>query len=362
MNFKKQISRFALLFTMAAVLFSCSEEDKKEVTRLDSIAVKVATDANFSILNAALKKTGLDGTLGNPGSFTVFAPTDAAFAASLPTLTVASINALTAPADNVAIANLRVILQNHVIGVGTRANDLLSAQYSRTFAFFRSNAPLAPVPATPLFTSGLQMSLFVNQVGDNVLLNGGAANGGAKVTQADIDFSNGVVHIIDRVLTLPTLENHLNANPDFASFLAIVNTPEQASIKSSITGATNLAARTLFVPTAAALTAAMAPATATTPAGFLVGMSPANVTKVLQYHQVTGNRVRTATFFNEGFVAFTVLGGVNTFTTFTAGTLGYRIEDRAVAPRNRISRIVLENIQGVNGVINTVDKVLEPTL
>jgi len=359
MNIKKQISRFALLFTFAAVLFSCSEDDKKEVTRLDSIAVKVATDANFSILNAALKKTGLDITLGNPGSYTVFAPTDAAFAASLPTLTAAAINAWTPALNPVEIANLRVTLQNHVIGVGTRANDLLSARYSRTFAFFRANAPLAPTTPTPLLTSGSQMSLFVNQVGADVLLNGGAANGGAKVTQADIDFSNGVVHIIDRVLTLPTIENHLNANPDFASFMAIVNSPDQAVIKTSVTTATNLAARTLIVPNAAALIAANAAATATVPVGFLVGVSPANVTRVLQYHQLSGNRVRT--FFADNFTVFSGLAGQN-FISFTTGPLGFRLEDRAIAPRNKVSRFVLNDIQGVNGVIHIVDKVLEPIL
>jgi uncharacterized surface protein with fasciclin (FAS1) repeats len=361
MNIKKQMSRFALLFTIAATLFSCSEDDKKEVTRLDAITVKVAADPNFSILNAALKKTGLDITLGGPGSYTIFAPTNAAFTASLPTLTEASINALTTAANPVEIANLRVILLNHVIGVGTRANDLLAARYLKTFAFFRANAPLPAVPATPTITSNAtaQMSLFVNQIGTDVLLNGGAANGGAKVTEANIDVANGVIHIIDRVLTLPTIENHLNANPDFASFMAIVNSPDQAVIKTSITTATNLAARTLIVPNAAALIAANAAATTTVPVGFLVGVSPANVTRVLQYHQLSGNRVRT--FFVDNFTFFSGLSGQN-FTSFTTGTLGFRLEDRAIAPRNKVSKFVFNDIQGVNGVIHIVDKVLEPIL
>jgi uncharacterized oligopeptide transporter (OPT) family protein len=41
-------------------------------------------------------------------------------------ITSASINAMTAPADNTAIANLKLVLQNHVIGLGTRSNDFSS--------------------------------------------------------------------------------------------------------------------------------------------------------------------------------------------------------------------------------------------
>ena len=53
-------------------------------------------------------------------------------------ITSASINALTAPADNTAIATLKLILQNHVITLGTKADDLLAAGYTRTFASVKS--------------------------------------------------------------------------------------------------------------------------------------------------------------------------------------------------------------------------------
>jgi uncharacterized surface protein with fasciclin (FAS1) repeats len=43
---------------------------------------------------------------------------------------------------------------------------------------------------------------FVNTVGSDVVVNGGSSNGGAKVTAADIEASNGIVHVIDAVLKL----------------------------------------------------------------------------------------------------------------------------------------------------------------
>jgi uncharacterized surface protein with fasciclin (FAS1) repeats len=45
-----------------------------------------------------------------------------------------------------------------------------------------------------------------------VVVNGGVSNGGAKVTAADIEASNGIVHVIDAVLKLPTIVNQIKAN------------------------------------------------------------------------------------------------------------------------------------------------------
>jgi uncharacterized surface protein with fasciclin (FAS1) repeats len=54
-----------------------------------------------------------------------------------------------------------------------------------------------------------------------VLVNGGVSNGGAKVTAADIEASNGIVHVIDAVLKLPTIVNQIKANPSLSSLLSV---------------------------------------------------------------------------------------------------------------------------------------------
>lgn len=357
MKLRNKIFSFTTLILLVISGVSCTESDKVEITRLPSIMETLNADANYSILRDALVKTGLNTTLSSAGSYTIFTPNNAAFESI--GITSASISALTAAAD---IANLRVILQNHVLGVGTRANDLLAAGYSRTFGFFRANAPLAPTPATPLLTSGSTMSMFVAKVGNDVLINGGVANRGAVVTKADIDVSNGIIHEVNAVILLPRIINHIVSNPELSTLLTIANSTsgafgDQTAVKNILTGATNLAARTLICPNNTAFT------NATTGSGFLTGaaVTPANVTKVLQYHLLTpGNRLRT--FFTDGFVVNTSLTPpLQTFTTFTSAPLGLRIQDNGVAPNN-VSRFVITDIQAENGVLHIVDKVLQPTL
>jgi putative Mn2+ efflux pump MntP len=51
----------------------------------------------------------------------------------------ASISAMTVSAD---IANLKLVLQNHVISLGTRSNDLLAASYTKTFGFLKATPTL----------------------------------------------------------------------------------------------------------------------------------------------------------------------------------------------------------------------------
>ncbi len=371
MKIKNQILSFAAFVMVALTTFSCSEDDKKEVTRLPSALGYLNANADrFSVLIDALKKTGLDVTLDAPGSFTLFAPDNTDFAAI--NVTSASINALKAPADNVAIANLRVQLLNHVMGIGTRSSDLLTAGYSKTLGFYRANAPVPVSGQTGIITANNAnlMSIFVNQVGSDVLLNGGILNGGAKVTKADIDVSNGVIHEIDAVLTLPTLVNHLVANPDLSTLTSVVTSTggafgNQAVVFNVFNTATNASSRTLFAPNNKAFTKA------TEAGGFLVGQSVANITKILQYHYLSATGARLRAFFTPAappatpvdfFFANTAAATSQTFGVTTAGALGNRIEDNAVAPRTKVARFVTNDIVCVNGIIHIVDKVLEPTL
>lgn len=361
MKIKNQILSFATLVMVALTTFSCTEDDKKEVTRLPTtMAYLRANTDRFSILIDALTKTGLNTQLDGAGSYTLFAPDNSDFAAI--NLSSAQINALTAPADNVAIANLRVILLNHVLNVGTRSTDLVAGGYFRTFGFFRTNAPIPATPVTAIQTTGSLLTAYFNLVGNEVLINGGTTNGGAKVSKADIDVSNGIIHEIDAVLSLPTIANHIAANPQLLTLLTVVNSTsgtfgDQTAVRNILNGATNLTPRTLMCPNNLAFT------NATTGTGFLQGtlVTSPNVTKVLQYHLLpVGNRLRA--FFTDNFTVNTSIPApTQTFITFTGGALGFRIQDNGVAPNN-FSRFLINDIQGVNGTIHIVDKVLQPTL
>ena len=314
--------------------FSCTN-DTKEVVKLKSIVeIAQADPANFSILVDALKKTSLDVTLSNPGSYTVFAPTNAAFTAA--GITSASISAMVLPAD---IATLKLVLQNHVLGIGTRANDLLAAGYTKTFAVSKT-------------TPTANLSLFVNKAAADVLLNGGVANGGAKVTTADIEASNGIVHVIDAVLKLPTIVNQISANPILSSLLGVVTTTPQVSVLAILTNATAAAPITVYAPNNDAFTAAKGNA------GYLVGKTDVQITNILKYHLESGNRAPSSTtsYSTSADVSVTTLYTPNKFTILL-GTV--KIKDIVATSNGTIKTF---NIQGTNGVVQVIDKVLQPFL
>ena len=123
----------------------------------------------FNTLVAAVKAAGLVETLQGKGPFTVFAPTDAAFA-KLPAGTVEN---LLANPDKLA-----KILTYHVVPGKVMAADIVKAKR-----------------ATPTTANGGKLNVVVND--GRVLVNG------ANVVTADVAASNGVIHVIDTVLLPP---------------------------------------------------------------------------------------------------------------------------------------------------------------
>jgi uncharacterized surface protein with fasciclin (FAS1) repeats len=133
--------------------------------------VAVATEAgSFETLLAAVRAAGLVETLQGPGPFTVFAPTDEAFA-KLPAGTVESL--LADPAA------LRAVLTYHVVPGRVMAADVLA-----------SNG------GTPATVQG--QTLTIRVVDGKVMVND------ATVVAADVAASNGVIHVIDTVVLPPT--------------------------------------------------------------------------------------------------------------------------------------------------------------
>ena len=152
-------------FTLPTVVSAqnSTQKDKKPMKNI----VQVAVDAgSFKTLVAAVQAAGLAETLQGPGPFTVFAPTDAAFA-KLPDGTVTALLA-----DKEKLAS---ILTFHVVSGKVMAADLI-----------KSNG------ATPKTVNGLPLDIVVR--GGKVYVNG------VNVVTADVQASNGVIHIIDAVL------------------------------------------------------------------------------------------------------------------------------------------------------------------
>ena len=308
-----------VLVVLASFTISCDNNDDVAPAADNTITGLAKTNSNLTILVQALVKADLATTLQGTGPFTVFAPTDAAFVAFLKTTPYATLNDV--PKDV-----LTQILLNHVVSGAVKSTNL-STGYVKT---------LAKSP-----TSGTNtMSMYVD------LTSGVKLNGVAKVTTADVMASNGVIHVVDAVINLPTIVTHATANANFTSLVGALTKAGQPEFVSILSGTGPF---TVFAPTNDAFTALN---TELAPVG-IAGVSTANLTKVLQYHVVSGNIL--AASLTEGQILST-LQTPQKFTVQLAG--GAKIKDA----NSRISTIVATDVQCSNGVIHVLNKVLLPTL
>ncbi|MBX9887630.1 MAG: fasciclin domain-containing protein [Flavobacteriaceae bacterium] len=319
---KNSIKSIALFFFVATsfLLTSCSSDDDNQATVDNTITGIASKNPEFSILVEALVKTDLAATLQGTDNYTVFAPTNAAFTAFLATTPYTTI-------DQVPTAALKEILLNHVL-VGTAKSTDLTSTYVKTLAKGSASA-----------TNNL--SMFVNIAGGTVKL-----NGVATVTTADVLASNGVIHIVDKVIDLPTVVTHATANPNFTSLVGALTGAGQPDFVSILSGTGPF---TVFAPTNAAFTALN---TELAPGG-IASVSTANLTRTLQYHVVSPANVLSSTL-TEGQTVTPILTPSQTFKIQLAG--GAKILDA----NNRLSNIVDTDVQCSNGVIHAIDKVLLP--
>ena len=330
----KKLTKIIGIAFLAVSVLSCSDDNESQPTIVDI----ASGDAQFSTLVRALERTNLVTTLDGSGQFTVFAPTNAAFTTFFTSLGAG------VTVENVDTAVLKSILLNHVIGSEIKSGALPAATYASTLSPFNTsvNAPT--------------ISMFVQKAGTTVTLNGGIDSKGAVVTTADVDASNGVIHIVNRVIQIPTLVDHVVDNPDFDTLQAVVTSTsgafgDQSAVLNALSGLTAAAPATLFAPNNAAFTAA------TTGTGFAVGATAAQVTKVLQYHVTTAGNVRSSQLTNNQVVPMFTSPVLNvTVILGTSNPVTVDIKDT----QNILSRVFQADIQASNGVIHGVNKVLRP--
>ncbi|MFC4815585.1 MULTISPECIES: fasciclin domain-containing protein [unclassified Flavobacterium] len=310
-----KIKRLVLLFVTAISLFSCDNNDNSASD--NSIAGIASNNSELSSLVTALNKTGLTTTLSESGSFTVFAPTNAAFATFLSENGYANL-------DAVPVNALKEILLNHVIS-GSFQSSSLTTGYVKT---------LAKGSASTTNT----LSMFINTS------SGVKINGIATVTTANIIANNGIIHIVDKVIGLPTIVTHATANPNFSSLVNALTAEGQPDFVNILSSNETF---TVFAPTNDAFTSLDSELA---PSG-IAGVSSGNLTKVLKYHVVNGANVISSSLTNGQVV--------NTYVnqTFTVNLTPARITDANA----RVSNITAVDVQCSNGIIHVLDKVLLPS-
>ncbi len=150
-------------FVAVAVSIAATAATARPATEKNIVQTAVAT-GKFKTLTKLLKASGLAGTLAKQGPYTVFAPTDAAFA-KVPKST------LTALLRNKA--KLRAVLLYHVVAGKVTSSEVVKLRSAKTL-------------------NG--KSVRIRVTGGSVFV------GAAKVTKPDVMASNGVIHVINRVL------------------------------------------------------------------------------------------------------------------------------------------------------------------
>jgi transforming growth factor-beta-induced protein len=309
-----------------------------------SIVETAAGLPQFSSLVAAVQFASEGGDLvallSNPGTFTVFAPTNDAFDALARELTRdpnATAAALLVPANK---ALVRAVLQYHVLGATVKKADV------------PLGAPIDPaLEGTATFR--------IDAAGDALVITDGRDRT-ARIVATDVAASNGVIHVIDKVILPPADAADRNiveialGNENLSSLVAAV---QFASIDGDLVALlSGPGAFTVFAPTNAAFDGLARELTGNaqaTAADLLVPGNETLVRNVLLYH-VLGSEV-FADSIQLGRAVEPALGGGAFFKIDAIDGLPTIVDGRG-----RAAGIVRTDIDATNGVIHLLDRVILP--
>ncbi len=268
--------------------------------------VDVASQAGrFSTLVAAVKAAGLAETLSGKGPFTVFAPTDEAFA-KLGKDTIAD---LLKPENK---QKLVAVLTYHVVG---------------------ANLPAAKVAGQKSLATLQGQSLAVAVEGNAIRV------GGANVTAADVAADNGVIHVVDTVLMPPSEPNLVEVATKAGSFGTLLTAAKAAGLADTLATGGPF---TVFAPT----DAAFAKLGKDTIADLLKPENKGKLVSILKHHVVAG-KVMAADAMKlkqAKTIGDTALSLQSDGTSLTVGG----------------AKVVTPDVAAKNGVIHVVDAVILP--
>lgn len=286
----------SLLFAVVLSNTSCTMPQKD--------IVEVAT-TNAKTLSVAVNAAGLAQTLKGKGPFTVFAPTDAAFAAIQ-----SDVDMLLKPENKSQLAKL---LTCHVVNGEIKAADLKDGQILTTL-------------------DGSQLLVTVS--------NGTVMVGDATVTAKDVKASNGIIHMINKVI--------LPAKPKEKDIVEIA-TESAKTLAAAVTAAGLVETLqsdgpfTVFAPTDAAFADIQKEVD-----NLLMPENKAKLSNVLTYHVVAGKIM--AADLQDG----------QELTTVQGGKLKVSIKDGKVMING--ANVVAADVSASNGVIHVIDKVFIPKM
>jgi uncharacterized surface protein with fasciclin (FAS1) repeats len=310
----KYLKYYLLIVIAAAFFVSCDKNDDGDNTTVsgDNLRTLIANDPELSIFNAAIERAKLGYFLDGVGPFTIFAPNNAAFNAS----------GITSAAD---LNNIDTILLTQLL----------------TYHFQQGLRTSFEIPRGPNANMGTQAGLqfFGTNSSAGIFING------ARITRKDVRASNGIIHVIDAVLTPPFANalNTLAANPNHRLFVQAINKVAQTT-----TFTTHLI--TVFAPTNAAMVAGGYDSTT------IANLTTTGVTtlrNIVRYHADTG-RIFSSEFRNG---TIKTLQGTNHTLQVDATTGAAKIKG---TNNPGFFNIIARNMAVTNGIIHVIDGMLKP--
>lgn len=296
-----------LSLSVAFVFISCEDDDEVvDDEPAGTIYQEVAEAANYTILEAAINKAGLQSTLESSGSYTLLAPSDQAF-----------VSAGITDLEEFTADQLEAILQYHVIDSELEFNTLAEQEEIET----------------------LNGTIYVTPLNDNLFLNARAG-----FPQVNADASNGIIHVLNAVLFPP--EEEISSIVTQSEDLNILEDAlTRVGIENVLTGN---GPYTIFAPSDEAFELLLQDMELTS----LDELSDQQIIDILQYHIVSDRVFSTELEAGEQ----STLLGTNFEIGFDANTVV--ITDQNEDNENAI--VVNANALGTNGLVHLIDRVLLP--
>lgn len=319
MKFSTSFGRASVFMAIlsASLLTSCKDDDEATPQTVTDVVV---AGEQFTLLEAAVIRAGLADALRNTNNITVFAPTDAAFRAA-GFADVAAINAT-------PVATLTSVLQYHVLGSRVAASAIPTADNT--------------AQQTLLTTNG---TIYITKNAGGVSVNG------VRVTQADVNASNGVIHVVDRVILPPSgnllqvLQALNTANNNNFSLLIAAATRAGTTVVNTLSTAAG--PFTVFALTNAAFTAAN------------LGTEAAiNAAPVATLQAVLLNHVVAARAFSTNLASGPVPAAGGQSLAVAVSASGVTVTGRGNG--TNASNVTRTDVVATNGVIHVIDRVLLP--
>ncbi|KAL8989522.1 MAG: hypothetical protein Q9169_008344 [Polycauliona sp. 2 TL-2023] len=308
------------LFSVAALAATALAQDNATATNTtspdgNSLAQLLAGTESLSMLNEMIQGVpGLAEILGQATNVTVLAPSNEAFEQFMSTSQGQALD----PEDTDAV---QALLQYHIVNGTYRAADV--TEMPVFLPTMLNDTMYANV-------TGGQVVQAVTQ-GEDVLFYSGL-NNNSTVTEADQEFSGGVVHIIDRVLTVP---RNVSSTAQSAGLSAIAGALTSAELVEPVQSLSDV---TIFAPNNSAFNAI---------GSALPNLTMSQLASILSYHVVNGT-VAYSTSLMDGM----------TVPALSGGDLRISIEEGSVFVNS--AKVLIPDVLIANGVVHVIDNVLNP--